>query len=92
MVTSPQGVKCVWNVINADKYNFFSLRGLLLYSLHRHWSCGCSQSANFKLKYKSKHSPSTFILSEGPIRDLDVCLTCQLMHFRSSEYQNNSPL
>ena len=50
------GVKCVWNVLSVVLKAFISsfFRGL-----HRRRSLGCSQSAVFKLEYKSKQRTST---------------------------------
>ena len=91
------GVKRVWNVITADKYQLFSVLKTLYFQFSLKpctgaVSCGCSQSAKFKLKYKSKQRTRLHSLSEGPTRGHGVCLTCWSIHFRSSEYQNNSTL
>ena len=89
------GVKRAWNVITADKYSFFILRGILLpVFFNVCTSAGLvdalkvqSSNSNTKVSRIQVHS-----LSEGPTRGLGVRLTCRSMRFRSSEYQSNSPL
>ena len=80
------GVKRVWNVISADKYSFYRLRGILLPVLFEVCTGAGpvdalkvqSSNSNTKISSVQVHS-----LSEGLTRGLGVCLISQLMHFRS---------
>jgi len=95
MVTSPQGFKRAWNVITADKYSFFILRGILL-SVFFNICTSAGPVDALKLQTSNSNTKVSRIqvhsLSEGPTRSLGVRLTCWSMHFRSSEYHSNSPL
>ena len=95
MVMSPQGLKVCGMYLLRTSKSFFSLRGILL-SVFFKVCTGAglvdalkvqSSNSNTKVSRIQVHS-----LSEGPTRGLGVRLTCRSMHFRSSEYQNNSPL
>ena len=80
------GVKPVWNVITADKYSIYRLRGILLPHLFEVCTGTSSMDA---LKVQSPTSNTTLsrvqvhLLSEGPTRGLGVCLTSRLKHFHS---------
>ena len=85
----------MWNVIQLqDKYiAFCSLRGTLLFFV------ACTDTSPWgALEVQSSNSNTNVSrvqvhpLSEGATRGLGVRLTCQLMHFHSSKYQNDSSL
>ena len=85
-------LQCVWTVITADKYGFYNYRDILLPLLFEGctgydavddccYFSGVSQSAKFKVEYKSMHSTSH--LRKELTRDWGVWLTCWSMHFFS---------
>jgi len=87
----------VWNVITVDRHSFCRLRGILLPLLFE--VCiyvGASLVDALKVQSSNSNTKVSRVqvhsLSEGQTRGLGVRLTSWSMHFRSSEYQNSSPL
>ena len=93
MVTSPQRLYACEMLLLITIIAFFSLGGFPLF-FEAYTGTGSVdtlevQSSNSNTKVSKVQLQS---VRGRPGNDLGIHLTCRLMHFSSSEYQNNSPL